>query len=35
MAFRTAGAVLDDHSFAIWGDINDGRGPAPAGVRAP
>jgi hypothetical protein len=35
MAFRTVGAVLDDHSFAFWGDVTDNRAAAPTGVRAP
>jgi hypothetical protein len=35
MAFRTTGAVLDDHTFAFWGDLTDGRGTPPPGVHAP
>jgi hypothetical protein len=35
MTFRTVAAVLDDHSFAFWGDVSDNRGAPPPGVRAP
>jgi hypothetical protein len=35
MSFRSIGAVLEDRSFTFWGDVGDGRGAAPAGVRAP